>query len=57
MKLSVYIKKHLISDMIVLLTVSGTIFLLVSMWNNYTLETVPTVEMAPFNNNTDEILG
>lgn len=57
MTLTVYIKKHLFGDIIVLLTISGTIYLLVSMWNKTTLETDPTVEMIPVSENPDKILG
>ncbi len=57
MTFTVYIKKHLFGDIIVLLTISGTLYLLVSMWNNYTLEADPIVEMVPISDNTAEIVG
>ena len=57
MQLSIYIKKHLISDIIFLLVISGTIYLIVDTWNKITLPDEPTVEMFLIDENSDIELG
>ena len=57
MELSIYIKRHLISDIILLLVISGTIFLIVHTWNKITLPDEPTVEMISIDENSDIELG
>ena len=57
MELSIYIKKHLFSDIILLLVISGTLYLIVDTWNKITLPDEPTVEMISFDENSDIELG
>jgi cytochrome c-type biogenesis protein CcmH/NrfG len=57
MKLSIYIKKRLFSDIILLLVVSGTGYLLVDTWNKVTQEEEPAVELMSFDENLDDGLG
>ncbi len=57
MELSIYIKRHLISDIILLLIISGTIYLIVHTWNKITLPAEPTVEMISIDENSDIELG
>ena len=57
MELSIYIKRHLISDIILLLVISGTIYLIVDTWNKITLPDEPTVEMFSIDENSDIELG
>lgn len=57
MKLSIYIKKHLVSDIILLLVVSGTIYLIVDTWNKVTVADEPGVELIAIDTNSDNELG
>ncbi len=57
MELSIYIKRHLISDIILLLVISGTLYLIVDTWNKITLPDEPTVEMISIDENSDIELG
>lgn len=57
MELSIYIKRHLISDIILLLVISGTVYLIVDTWNKITLQDEPTVEMFSIDENSDIKLG
>ncbi len=57
MKLTVYIKKLLISDIIVLLATTGIIYLLVTTLNYHKLDTEPSVEMVPISDNSKEVFG
>jgi hypothetical protein len=57
MKLTVYIKKHLISDIIVLLATTGVIYLLVTTLNYQKLDTEPSVEMIPISDSSQEVFG
>ncbi|MFT5396966.1 MAG: hypothetical protein ACI85N_002181 [Gammaproteobacteria bacterium] len=57
MELSIYIKRHLISDIILLLVISGTIYLIVDTWNKITLADEPALEMFSIDENSDIELG
>ncbi len=57
MTLSIYIRKHLISDIILLLVISGTIYLIIDTWNKMTLPDEPTVEMISNGEYSDVELG
>lgn len=56
MKSSIYIKKHLLSDIILLLVIFGLTYLLVEVWNKDKTENNTAVELVPLNiNPNDEI--
>jgi hypothetical protein len=57
MKLSIYIKNHLLSDIIVLLILSGAIYLAADMWNKNTLQDVSIDDMVRLNNTIDKELS
>ncbi len=57
MELSIYIKRRLFGDIILLLVISGTIYLIVDTWNKITLPDEPTVEMFLIDENSDIELG
>ena len=57
MELSIYIKRHLISDIILLLVISGTLYLIDHAWNKITLAEEPTVEMISIDENSDIEFG
>ncbi len=57
MELSIYIKRRLFGDIILLLVISGTIYLIGHTWNKITLPDEPTVEMISIDENSDIELG
>ena len=57
MELSIYIKRRLIGDIILLLVVSGTTNLIFDTWNKITLPDEPTVEMISIEERSDIELG
>ncbi len=57
MKLSIYVKKRLFSDIIVLLIVSGIIYLAASSWNQGSSQENPGDEMVLINDDTDTTLN
>jgi len=57
MELSIYIKKRLFGDIVLLLIVSGTMYLIVHTWNKITVPDEPTVEMISIGDNSDSELG
>jgi len=57
MKLSIYIKNHLVGDIILLLVISGTGYLIVDTWNKITQEEEPAVELMSFDENLGDEFG
>jgi hypothetical protein len=57
MKTSIYIQKHLLSDIICLLVISGFTYLIVDTWNRNYLEDETTVELVPLSGNPGDELG
>lgn len=57
MKPMIYIKNYLINDIILLLVITGLIYLVANIWSENKIEGETTVELVPFNVNSDEDLG
>jgi hypothetical protein len=57
MKPSIYIKKHMLGDIVLLLVISSLTYMLFGLWNDNNLKDETTVELIPINANSDEELG
>ena len=57
MKPSIYFKNHFLSDIFVLLVISGFTYLLLNTWNGNKIGNEPTLELVPFNGNPDDEMG
>ena len=57
MKLSVYIKKYLLSDIILLLIIAGTSYAVVDIWHDSKAEQAKNVELVPLNIHPDDEIG
>lgn len=57
MKLSIYIKNHLLSDIIVLIIISGTIYLAAGIWKGDSLQNESSNEMVKINDRNDKDLS
>ncbi len=57
MKLSIYIKKHLLSDTILLLVIVGLAYLVANTWSENKIENETTVELLPLNIDPDDEIG
>ena len=55
MKPSIYIKKHMLGDIILLLVVSSLTYMLFGIWNDNRIQDETTVELIPINTNSDEL--
>ena len=57
MQLSLYIKKYLLNDIILLLIISGISYLMIDKWNKNNIEDETTVELVPINEYSEDELG
>ena len=57
MKLSIYIKNYLLNDLILLVIIAGTTYLLVNTLQEAEPEETTTVELLPFNEAVDDEIG
>ena len=57
MKPSTYIKNYLLYDIILLLIISGFVYLAVNAWNKNKIENKTTVELVPYNIGPNDAIG
>ena len=57
MKLTTYFKNYFLNDIILLLVISGLIFLVVNAWDENEVANETTIELVPLNIHPDDELG
>ncbi len=57
MKLTTYFKNYFLNDIILLLIVSGLVFLVVNTWDENVATNETTVELVPLNIHPDDDIG